>query len=110
MQSSWSDHHFPTAVKLATCLVLAWASFWRRFRLNARPMLTVIVVAAVILVCRELVVRNQREAVSAIEQAGGSVSYEWEWRNGRPLPVASPARWPKWLIRALGPDLFGHVL
>ena len=39
-----------------------------------------VLVVGMILTCRELVVRNQREAVAAIERAGGGVSYDWEWQ------------------------------
>ncbi len=50
----------------------------------------------------------QRDAVVAIERAGGSVVYDWEWSNGKPIPGAkSPA--PGWLIDLIGGDNFGHV-
>jgi hypothetical protein len=52
--------------------------------------------------------RVQREAVAAIQKAGGSVWYDWEWKDGRPLPNGSP--WvPTWLVERLGVDYVGHV-
>jgi hypothetical protein len=52
--------------------------------------------------------RIQSDAVVAIRQAGGTVFYEWEWRDGKPLPPASMPRWRKWPVALLGPDLFGY--
>jgi internalin A len=52
--------------------------------------------------------RIQRDAVAAIEHAGGSVAYEWGFYKaktprGRVPPV------PKWLVDLIGVDYFGHV-
>jgi hypothetical protein len=52
--------------------------------------------------------RLQREAVAAITKAGGTVTYNWEWRNGKSTPGGKP--WaPKRLVDLLGVDYFGHV-
>jgi Leucine Rich repeat len=52
--------------------------------------------------------RNQRGAAAAITAAGGSVQYDWEWRNGNFYPAAKP--WvPDWLVDRVGIDYFGHV-
>src|SRR5438552_3500910 len=40
--------------------------------------------------------RLQRDAVTAIQKAGGSVQYDWEG--------------PKWLAGLIGVDYFGHVV
>ena len=50
----------------------------------------------------------QRDAVAAIERAGGSVKYEWEWKDGRFNPSGKPW-WPKWLMDHIGPDYFAHI-
>jgi hypothetical protein len=50
----------------------------------------------------------QRDAVAAIEEAGGAVRYDWEWSNGKSSPGGKP--WaPGWLVRLIGVDYFGHV-
>ncbi len=52
--------------------------------------------------------RIQREAVAAIERAGGSVIYDWQWKNGRYLDGTEPLA-PRWLVERLGFDYFGNV-
>ena len=50
----------------------------------------------------------QRDAVAAIRNAGGVVSYDWEWNNGKSVPGGKP--WaPKWLVGLIGVDYFAHV-
>jgi hypothetical protein len=52
--------------------------------------------------------RIQREAVEAIEKAGGTVMYNWEYSNGTMVPAGNP--WaPTWLVNLIGVDCFGHV-
>ena len=53
--------------------------------------------------------RIQRDAVAAIERAGGGVLYSWEWKIGRLIPFGKP-KWPRWLVQRLGADYFGHVV
>ncbi|MHB1561265.1 MAG: hypothetical protein ACYC61_27785, partial [Isosphaeraceae bacterium] len=53
--------------------------------------------------------RVQRQAIAAIERAGGKVWYAWEAEDddqaeGSALP------WPSWLVKALGVDYFGSVV
>ncbi len=53
--------------------------------------------------------RVQRDAVAAIERAGGSVSYFWNWdapntARGRAIPP-----WLRPLVNTLGPDYFAGV-
>jgi hypothetical protein len=50
-----------------------------------------------------------REAVRAIESAGGFVWYDWEWANGKPVRRAKPPR-PGWLVRFLGRDAHGTLV
>jgi hypothetical protein len=50
----------------------------------------------------------QRDAVAAIRNAGGWVSYNWEWDYGKSFPGGRP--WaPSWLVELTGVDFFGHV-
>src|SRR5262249_885323 len=52
--------------------------------------------------------RVQREVVSAIEHAGGLVSYD-SGRNDDPL-LPGANRWaPEWLVGSIGHDYFEHV-
>ena len=52
--------------------------------------------------------RIQREAVTAITKAGGSVQYNWEWADGKPIAGGTP--WvPKRMIDLIGVDYLGHV-
>ncbi len=53
--------------------------------------------------------RIQRDAVVAIRDAGGLVTYDWGWKDGRPGPPGATSRWPKWLIKAFGADFFDTV-
>ena len=50
----------------------------------------------------------QRDAVGAIERAGGKVWFDWQWKNRRPNPSGQPSC-PKWLVDCIGVDYFGHV-
>ena len=50
----------------------------------------------------------QREAVAAIRNAGASVSYDWEWKDGKDIP-GGELRAPRWLVDRMGVDYFGHV-
>jgi len=53
--------------------------------------------------------RVQREAVAAIQRAGGWVWYDWQYDHGRFIPAGKP--WaPGWLVDRLGDDYFGHVV
>ncbi len=118
MQSSSFARHFPTFDRLLMGLASALNWFLLRIQRNRRAIMAIALVVAFLLGWREYVVHTQRAAVAAIERAGGSVSYDWEWRNGRPLRLGngrrstagSVPRWRKWLVSALGPDLFGNVV
>ncbi len=46
--------------------------------------------------------------MAAIEKSGGSVVYDWAWKNGFPDFSAEPP-WPSWLVDWLGADYFGIV-
>src|SRR5437867_2977045 len=43
----------------------------------------------------------QRAAVQAIEEAGGGVWYDWEWRGGNSIPNAKPP-WHEWITKRGG--------
>ncbi len=50
----------------------------------------------------------QHDAVQVIKNAGGMVSYEWEWKSGRYDWKARP-RCPKWLLDMIGVDYAYNV-
>ncbi len=52
--------------------------------------------------------RIQREAVEAIQHAGGVAWYNWEWKDGHASGGEPFA--PKWLVNRIGVDYFGHVV
>jgi len=52
--------------------------------------------------------RDQFAAVKAIQAAGGNVSYEWEWKDGRPIRNGAPW-WPKRLSDRIGVEYLCSV-
>jgi hypothetical protein len=51
----------------------------------------------------------QRDAVAAIERHGGFVLYDWQWKNGRRVPMAR-VPWPGWLVDRIGIDYLARVV
>jgi hypothetical protein len=98
-----------TGLELTNMMVGPARCAWRRYlRFTVRGLLVLVVVIGVWMGWLARSARIQREAVSAITRAGGSVTYDWEWRNGTPIPAGKP--WaPQWLVRLIGVDYFDHV-
>jgi len=82
---------------------------WRRFlRVSVRGLIVLVLVTGAWLGWIVRSARIQRDAVAAIAETGGDVNYNWEWKDGVPVPAARP--WaPRWLVDLLGVDYFGHV-
>jgi Leucine-rich repeat (LRR) protein len=82
---------------------------WRRFtRFSVRGMIVVLLLVGGWPGWIARGARIQREAVEAIEKAGGTVMYNWEYSNGTMVPAGNP--WaPTWLVNLIGVDCFGHV-
>jgi hypothetical protein len=78
-------------------------------RINVRFFLLLVFVIAVPLGYVVRQARVQSEAVKVIKRAGGSISYDWEYKNGRFIIGAKPPV-PGWLTRLLGVDLFCNVV
>ncbi len=92
---------------------------WRErlpVRLSLRALMAFVLISAVGL---GWVVRRahiQRDAVAAIERAGGTAHYNWQvtttstadYEDLKFNPSGLP-RWPKWLIDGIGPDFFGTI-
>ena len=79
---------------------------WRRFlRFSVRGMIVLVLVIGAGL---GWIVRSasiQREAVAAIEKAGGGVFYDWHWNNVKLIP-AGPTWAPRWAVDLIGEDYF----
>jgi len=82
---------------------------WRpTLRFSVRGLIILVLVIGLWLGWLVRCARIQRDAVAAIQHAGGKVAYDWEWRNGKSIPGGKP--WtPRWLIDLIGVDYFGHV-
>ena len=53
--------------------------------------------------------RVQREAVMAVQRAGGEVMYDWEWKWVKGAPVRTgTTRWPDWLVERIGIDYLAN--
>jgi internalin A len=95
----------------------------RRFlRFSVRGLLALVLVIGAGLGWIVRSARIQREAVAAIERAGGRVVYDFESNNVAPTPVGRRAAavgklaapvgkhaTPGWLAELIGVDYFGHV-
>jgi hypothetical protein len=81
---------------------------WSRYlRLSLRALIVSVLIIGGLLGWMVHRARVQRDAVAAIQQAGGSVLYDWQRKNGRPDPNREPL-WPKWLVDRIGVDYFGN--
>ena len=82
---------------------------WRSFlRFRVRGMIVVVLVIGGWLGWIVRSARIQREAVAAITEARGLVTYDWDERNGTSVAPYKP--WaPGWLVSLVGVDYFGHV-
>ena len=105
-----------TAMSVGCLLPLLWFAvsllLGRRFQFGLRSLLVMVLVIAV--ACSWLTVKvqqttKQREAVEAIEKAGGFAAYDYEVDDyGLFAPPAEPPL-PAWLLDLLGKDLFFEV-
>lgn len=82
---------------------------WRKYlRLSLRALIVLVLLIGGSLGWVVHSARVQREAVAAIQKLGGTVTYDWERKDGRSVPNGKP--WaPKWLVDRIGIDYFGHI-
>ena len=83
-----------------------------RIRVSVRALLLLVLVFGCWLGWYIPRVQSQRDAVSAIRRAGGSVSYDWQWGDYNPDivdPNGKP-RAPKWLARLVDVDYVANVV
>ena len=70
---------------------------WRRFlRFSVRGMIVIVLVVGGWLGWLVRGVRIQRDAVTAITKTGGSLKYDWEWKDQAPVPAHSLRRPGGW--------------
>ena len=79
-----------------------------RFRFSLRMLMAVVVTLGMVLGWIVHRARVQRQAVAAIERAGGRVLYDWQWNDLGSIPNGNP-RGPQWLVERLGVDYFADV-
>ncbi len=91
-------------------------SWRRRLRLSVRALMVIVLITGGGIGWLMYRARVQRDAVAAIQRAGGLTYYDWDMRDiNTPdfnLLVANRSRqpkWRKWLIERIGPDYLGTV-
>ena len=84
------------------------SSWWRYLRISLRGLIVLVLVFGGGLGWFVNRAKVQLDAVTAIERAGGSVRYEWEWNYGQFNPSGTPS-WPKWLMDHIGPNYLAHI-
>jgi hypothetical protein len=83
--------------------------WWSYVRFSLRGLIVLVLVFGGWLGWLVRTAHVQRDAVAAIRKAGGSVTYDWAWKDGQPIPNGRP--WaPRWLVDWLGADYFGSVI
>src|SRR3954468_24090483 len=78
-------------------------------RLSVRTLMALVLLVGVALGWVVHRAQVQRNAVAAIERAGGGVYYEWQFKDGIP-DVDGVPRVPKWLVDLIGLDYFGSAV
>jgi hypothetical protein len=81
---------------------------WLRYLRTVRGLTALVVIMALGLAWEAHRTRVQRSAVATIRAADGSVKYNWEWRDGEPIPDAKPPA-PEQIVEFIGVDHFGTV-
>lgn len=92
----------------------------RRFMISLRTMMILVLLFGGWLGWFVRRVQVQQDAVAAIKDAGGTVVYDLEWRNGGSNPyrkswvpewLGGDQAWmPTWMTRGAGVDYFGNVV
>ena len=82
---------------------------WRhRLRFSVRGLVILVLVVGAGLGWIVHKAHVQRDSVAAIQRAGGTVFYDWQFKNGR--PVGNGKLWaPTWLVERIGADYFQSV-
>lgn len=78
-------------------------------RLSVRALMTIVLISGSGLGWIAYRARVQREAVAAIEGAGGQVFYDRDVSSGVLATPGTTATWREWLVDRIGPGYFGNV-
>jgi Leucine Rich Repeat (LRR) protein len=82
---------------------------WCRYLCTSvRGLIALVVVMALGFAWEAHRTRVQRRAVAMIRAADGSVQYNWQWRDGEPVPDGKPPA-PQQIVEFIGVDHFGSV-
>jgi internalin A len=82
----------------------------RWLRMSVRGLIVLVLLIGVALSWVVHSAHIQRDAVAAIESAGGTVIYDWEAHNSPGASSIGPWWAPAWLMERIGIDYFGHVV
>ena len=84
-------------------------TWWSYLRFSVRALIILVLLAGVWLGWLVRSAHTQREAVAAIQRAGGYFEYQWGFRDGVLVRNERPW-WPKWFVDRMGVDYFGNVV
>ena len=85
-------------------VTIALARPWQRhLRISLRRLIVLVPVLGSALGWIVSRAKIQHDAVAAIERTGGSVKYQWEWKDEGPISSGKP-KWPKWVLDHIGPN------
>lgn len=83
-------------------------SWWRRPHLSVRSLVEIVLIVGGGLGWFIRRATVPRDAVRAIEAAGGTVRYDFQQKPSFPFPSQPPG--PKWLVDRIGIDFFANVI
>jgi Leucine Rich repeat len=82
---------------------------WQRYlRISLRGLIVLVLVLGSVLGWIVNRAKVQHDAVAAIERTGGSVTYQWEWKDEGPNSSEKP-KWPIWVLDHVGPNYLAHI-
>jgi hypothetical protein len=98
-------------LRITTAACARWVALPKLPRAQIRVKTVVVGIALLALCLSHFIggVRRQHEAVVVIRGAGGTVWYDWQWRDGKPYPSGKP-RWAARFMKPEGDDYFSGVV
>jgi hypothetical protein len=83
-------------------------SWWHRLRFSVRGLVILVLVVGAGLGWIVRKAHVQRDSVAAIQRAGGTALYDWQFKDGLPVQNGKPSA-PTWLAERIGADYFQNV-